>query len=93
MPISGAKQLDDTQAVGVAAGQAQQPDHPGLPFDQRADRRALVLADDEISFPVPRVGAVRGLEGPLVDGEHRLLEPGPAPFGPLMRTPVITPGA
>ena len=24
----------------------QQSDHPGLPFDERADRRALVLADD-----------------------------------------------
>ena len=71
----------------------QQPDHPGLPFDECADRRALVLADDEITFPVPRLGAVLGREGPLVDREHRMLKPRPTPFGALMSAPVISPGA
>jgi len=28
----------------------QQSDHPGLPLDERADRRALILADEEIAF-------------------------------------------
>jgi hypothetical protein len=32
---------------GVPPRQVQQPDHPGLPLDQRADHRALVLADDQ----------------------------------------------
>jgi hypothetical protein len=81
------------QGVAVTPGQVQQPDHPGLPFDQRADCRALVLADDEISLPVPGLRAVIGLEGPLADGEHRLLEPRAAPVATLMRPPVITPGA
>ena len=39
--------------------QAQQPDQPGLPLDQRADRRARVLADDEVALPVPRPGSGR----------------------------------
>ena len=41
------------QGVAVSAGEVQQPDQPGLPLDERADRRALVLADDQIAFPVP----------------------------------------
>ena len=69
----------------------QQSDHPGLPFDECADRRFLVLADDEIAFPVPRLGAVLGREGPLVDGEHRLLKPRPTPFAALLSAPVISP--
>jgi hypothetical protein len=42
---------------------------------------------------VAGLGAVLGLEGSLVDGEHRLLKPRPAPFGALMRASVITFGA
>jgi hypothetical protein len=58
-------------------GQVQQPDHPGLPLHQGADRRALVRADDEISFlTVACLGAVLRLKRPLTDGEHRLLEAG-----------------
>jgi hypothetical protein len=56
------------------------------------DRRALVLADDQIALPVACLGAVLGLEGPLADGEHRLLEPRPASLSTLMSTAVITPG-
>jgi hypothetical protein len=51
------------QGVSVALRKMQQSDHPGLPFDERADRLALVLADDEIAPPVPRLGAVLGWEG------------------------------
>ena len=38
------------QRLAVALNKMQQSDHPGLPFDERADRRALVLADDQIAF-------------------------------------------
>src|SRR5215218_3271188 len=38
------------QGVAVALQKMQQSDHPGLPFNERTDRRALVLAYDEISF-------------------------------------------
>jgi hypothetical protein len=34
-----------------------------------------------------------GREGPLVDREHRMLKPRPTPFGALLSTPVISPGA
>jgi hypothetical protein len=71
----------------------QEPDHPGLPLHQGADRRALVLADDEVSLPMAGLGAILGTEGPLMNREHGLLEPGRAPFGPLMRAPVIASGA
>ena len=40
-----------------------------------------------------RLGAVLGREGPLVDREHRMLKPRPAPFGALMSAPVIPSGA
>jgi hypothetical protein len=67
--------------------------HPGLPLDQRADRRALVLADDEILLPMPGLRAVIRLERPLADGEHGLPGPRAPPAGMLMRPAVITPGA
>lgn len=38
------------EGVAVSLRKVQQSDHPGLPFDERTDRRALVLADDEIPF-------------------------------------------
>ena len=34
-------------------------------------------------------GAVLGIERALVDGEHRLFEPRPAPDMALMRAPVV----
>ena len=42
---------------------------------------------------MPRLGPVLGREGPLVDGEHRILKPRPTPFGAPMSAPVISPGA
>src|SRR5690606_37936163 len=41
---------------------------------------------------MPSHAAVGGLEGTLVDGEYRLLEPRPTPIHLLMGTPMITPG-
>jgi hypothetical protein len=38
------------QRVAVTLQKMQQSDYSGLPFHERADRRALVLADDEIAF-------------------------------------------
>lgn len=49
----------------------------GLAFDEGADRRAVVVADDEVTLPVPGFGPVEGREGPVVDGQHRLLKPWP----------------
>jgi hypothetical protein len=68
-------------------------DHPGSPLDERADCGALILADDQISFPMPRLGAVLGRERPLVNREHRLLKSRPTLFCALMSAPVISPGA
>jgi hypothetical protein len=39
-----------TRRVGVTSGKVHQPNHAGLPLDEGADRRALVLADDEVTF-------------------------------------------
>ena len=37
-----------------------EPDQAGLALDEGADRRVLVLADDEVTFPVTRLAAVGG---------------------------------
>jgi len=42
---------------------------------------------------MPSLGAILRRERTLVDGEHRLLKPRPAPLDPLMRPSVVTPGA
>ena len=42
---------------------------------------------------MPSLGTILGRERPLVDREHRLLKPRPAPLDPLMGTPVIAAGA
>jgi hypothetical protein len=39
------------------------------------------------------LGTVVGSERPLVNGEQGPLEPGPAAFGPLVRAPLVSPGA
>ncbi|CKT26315.1 Uncharacterised protein [Mycobacterium tuberculosis] len=54
--------------------QVQQPNQTCLSLDEGANRRALVLTNDEISFPVARLGAVGGIERPLVNRQHRLGE-------------------
>jgi hypothetical protein len=58
--------------------QVQQSDQSGLPLDERADGRALILAEDQMAFPTALFGSVLGREGTLVDGEHWVLKPGPA---------------
>jgi hypothetical protein len=50
-PAAGFRRL--VQGAGIVVGQVQEPDHPGLPLDERADRGALLPADDEVSLPVP----------------------------------------
>lgn len=40
------------QRVGVGAGQMHQAHHSGLTFDEGADRREVVVTDDEIALPV-----------------------------------------
>ena len=44
------------QCVAVSLRKMQQSDHLGLPFNERADRRARVLTDDEIVLPNAPVG-------------------------------------
>lgn len=53
----------DAQAVSVVGRQVQQPNQTCLSLDEGANRRALVLTNDEISFPVARLGAVGGSNG------------------------------
>jgi len=81
------------EGLRVALGKMQQPDHPGCPLDQGADRPTVVAADDQVAFPMARFGPVGGVEGSLVDGQHRLGEPGPWLLSLLLRSAVITPGA
>jgi hypothetical protein len=74
------------QGVAVSLRKMQQSDHPGLPFRERADRRALVLTDDVGSDrgAVPRLLSVR-LPGPPSAPDVRL-SPHPAlPGRPLLR--------
>jgi hypothetical protein len=71
----------------------QQTNEPCLTFHQRADGRALVLADEEIALPMARLGAIVGVEGSLVDAEHRLFEAGPAPVSALMSAAMVASGA
>ena len=79
------------QRLAIPAGQMQQPDQPRLPFDESADRGSLPPADDEIPLPVTGFGSVGRFEGPVVDRQHGLLEPGPAPLRVLVSAPVIPP--
>src|SRR5262245_46945342 len=83
----------DAQGVGVTGGKVHQSDQTGLALDEGADRRALVLADDEVTFPVPRLAAVGGSEWPLMDRQHRLSEPWATPARALVRAAVTPAGA
>ena len=83
-PIAHPSRQRHVQVLSAALRKVQQPNHPGLTLDQRADRGSLVLTDDQIAFPVPG--------RPLVYREHRLGEPGPAPLDLLVRPPVIASG-
>jgi hypothetical protein len=80
------------ERVAVALGQVQQPDEAGLALDERADRGALVLSDDQVAFPVPGLAAVLGRERPLVDRAHRLLKAWTAPIGAPLGATMITAG-
>ncbi len=77
------------ERVAVALWQVQQADGAGLTLDQRADRGLLVLADDEVSFPVPSLATVLGWEWTLMDRLHRLLKPGSTPIGSLLGAAVF----
>ena len=46
------------QGVAVAEGHVKKPDHPCPPLYQRADRRALVPADDQIALLTLQSGVV-----------------------------------
>ncbi|EPQ45517.1 transposase [Mycobacterium pseudoshottsii JCM 15466] len=70
-----------------------QSNQPGLALDEGADRRALVLAEDEVAFPVSWLTAVGGGEWPLVDRQHRLGEPWATPARPLVRAAMGPAGA
>jgi hypothetical protein len=63
-----------------------------MAFNQRADRREMVIADDQIALPMARFRPVEGRERPVVDGEHRLLKPWPSALWALMRSAVISSG-
>lgn len=80
------------QRLRVALGNVQQPDDPSGALDQCADHRALVFADDVVALPVSGLGAVTRVEGPLVDGQHGLCEPGPTLLGLAVGPSMVTPG-
>jgi len=68
---------DDGVADGecVAAGQRHEDEEPGGALDQRGDRGAAGLADDQISLPVPGHDAAGGLDGTVVEVD-RVFDPG-----------------
>jgi hypothetical protein len=70
-----------------------QPHHPGLAFDECADRRAVMITDDEVTFSVPGLRTVLRGERALVDGEHWMLKPGPSSLLMPMCSAVVTAGA
>ena len=78
------------EGLAVAVGKVKKADESGPSFDECADRRALVLADDQIPLPVAWFGSVLGWERTVMDGEHRLLEPGPASFDTLLGAAVVS---
>src|SRR5689334_24907117 len=77
------------QALAVAAGEVQEPDQSGRALDERADRRALVSADDQVALPVPCLAAIFNRRGPLMDCEHRLLKARAAAICSLLSAAVI----
>ena len=66
--------------VAVHRRQVQQHGEPGGPLHEGANRGA-VQAHDEVVFPVPGHGAIRGLGGPLADHDLRADELLAAPAG------------
>ena len=88
--VAHARSERGVEGVTVALRQMQPTDEAGLVFDQRADRRALVLADEELALPMARLRAIVGWEGSLVDGEHRLFEPGSTPVAALMSAAMVS---
>lgn len=80
------------QALGVAAWQMHQTHHSGLTFDQGGDRRAVVVANDQVAFPVASLRSVIDRERTVVDGEHRLLKPWSSALLTLVRAAVIAAG-
>jgi hypothetical protein len=73
----------------------QQTDQPGLAFDQRADRRMLVFADDQIALPVTSLRAIVGLRGRwcMVSIACSDLEPTATAFAALMSAAMVTSAA
>lgn len=70
-----------------------QAQHPGLAFNQSADSREVVVADDEISFPVALFETVGWWERRVVDGQYRLLKPRSPALLALVGSAMITTGA
>jgi hypothetical protein len=85
-----------TRAVrseSASSEQVHQAHHPGLAFDEGADRREVVVADDQVALPVSGFSPIGRGERPVVDGEHRLLEAAPSALLSPVRSAVIPPGA
>jgi len=76
------------QREAVAPRQVQETDQAGVSLHERADRRRLVFADDQISLLVSGLRTDRQRERPVVDGQHRLLRPRLSP----LHSPVIAAG-
>ena len=77
----------------VGYSRLMQADEVGTLEALKAHRRALVLADDEVTFPAPRLATVSGSEWPLMDQQHRLGEPRTTPAWPLVRAAMSPAGA
>lgn len=80
------------EAFAVTLWDVQKTHHAGLTLEQCADCGTLRLADDQVTLPMSGLRPVGGIERPLMDGEHRLLEPGATTIEVLMSPVVIAPG-
>ena len=59
------------------AGQVQQDHVPGGALNERADRRTVPRAHDQVALPVAALQPVQRLDGPLADHAHRRQSPAP----------------
>ena len=81
------------QLHGVRARKTDEFDVAGVAFDERADRRAVLRADDDVTFPVTWLGAVLRRERALVHAEHGFPEASPSPGEADVFASVIAAGA
>jgi hypothetical protein len=83
--------VESTTGSRRSRGNELKPPDPLIKHDQSEVR--VVIADDEVTVPVPGLRTVLRGERAIVDGEHWMLNPGPSSLLTLMCSAVVTAGA